>query len=150
MPGEASQQHCDDQSEGLPIDDLTTPAPGRSTPVTGKTTPVSVPTNPSPGMSVPIPGLVENAPLPEQASLRRSTRIHRAPDRLDLSWKGKSYENQAAVQPQSYVQPGHSLAHIDGLLPAQAGVGRASVLVAGTSLDSKVCRCTVEPQHPGP
>ena len=25
-----------------------------------------------------------------------------------------------------------------------------SMVVAGTSVNSKVCRCTVEPQHPGP
>ena len=148
VPGDTSQQHCDDQSEGLLVDDPNTPAPGRTTRVPGKTTTVSVPTNPD--MSVPIPGLVENASLPEQASLRRSTRIHRAPDRLDLSWKGKSYENHAAVQLSI-------MCSLDSLSPIlmvsflhRLVGGRASMVVAGTSLDSKVCRCTVESQHPGP
>ena len=72
---------------------------------------------------IQVPDPILPVPVPEPGSLRRSTRIHREPDRLDVCWKGQTYKKQAAVLPQYYAKPGQSLAHSDGLLPAQAGGG---------------------------
>ena len=76
-----------------------------------KTAPAPLP-EPSPHaeLSQPAP------PVPE----RQSTRMRKVPDRLEMSWSGRSYEHKSAVdQPQGCVTASHSLAYRDSLSPVR-------------------------------
>ena len=72
----------------------------------------------------PVDPVDEGVPVPAQPQVaeRRSTRTRTEPDRLEVSWKGQSYEKQPAV-PQDCVTARHSVNYGDCLLPAKPGGG---------------------------
>jgi hypothetical protein len=74
---------------------------------------------------------IESAPAPEllvpspQVEERRSTRTRKEPNRREMSWTGKSYENQPAVigQPQECMTASHSLDYRNCLHPVKPDGG---------------------------
>ena len=88
-----------------------------------------VESNPVPIEDVPVPSdpvseEVVEPPAPEFEA-RQSTRIRKTPEKLEVSWKGQSYEKQSAVlvQPLDCSTTWHSLAYSDHLHPARPGGG---------------------------
>ena len=66
---------------------------------------------------------------------RRSTRVRREPDRLEVEWKGKSYEKQPpVVNQQDCLTASHSLAYSNCLIPARPGGGEG--IYGGGSADN--------------
>ena len=79
---------------------------------------------------VPVePGTLADLPMsePEQLVLeRRSTRCRKEPDKLEVSWKGQSYDKQALVQYSTVADcmtARHSVGYGNSLHPARPGGG---------------------------
>ena len=85
---------------------------------------------------------VEPSTPPPQVEMRHSTRISKVPDRLEVSWSGKSYEQQSSVviQPQACMTASQSLAYIDSLIPVRPDGGE------GINGDGLTCSI-VEDKH---
>ena len=86
--------------------------------------------------SDPVSEEVVEPPAPEFEA-RQSTRIRKTPEKLEVSWKGQSYEKQSAVlvQPLDCSTTWHSLAYSDHLHPARpGGGGRASMMVVMSTI----------------